>query len=146
MASGRSSRALGVRLSGRRLLAAPILDGAYDGDPAYRAAADRQHDPLPDVVIPPRASAVTSTDDLQLQNTRDRRVQLIAENGRTGWQRATGYGRRNQVETAIGRYKHLIGPRLRARTSTAQPGEATIGIAVLNRMLRVAKPVSVRRR
>ena len=90
-------------------------DGAYDGDPVYQAAADRQHDPSPDVVIPPRATAVPSTDEPDLQTRRDRHIQLIAERGRIGWQRATGYGRRNHVETAIGRYKHLIGPQLRAR-------------------------------
>jgi hypothetical protein len=60
------------------------------------------------------------------------------------WQRATGYGRRNQAETAMSRYKHLIGPKLRARSLPAQWGEAAIAIAVLNRMIRTAKPVSVR--
>ncbi len=62
-----------------------------------------------------------------------------------GWQRATGYGRRNHVETTMGRYKHLIGPRLRARTLLVQQGETAIAVAVLNRMIRIAKPVSVRR-
>ena len=62
-----------------------------------------------------------------------------------GWQRATSYGRRNHVETMMGRYKHLIGPRLRARTLLAQQGEAAIAVSVLNRMIRIAKPVSVRR-
>jgi hypothetical protein len=42
-------------------------------------------------------------------------------------------------------YKHLIGPKLRARTLTAQQGEAALAIAVLNRMIRTAKPVLVRR-
>jgi Transposase DDE domain len=35
-----------------------IADGAYDGEPVYQAVARKQHDPPPDVVIPPRASAV----------------------------------------------------------------------------------------
>ena len=56
----------------------------------------------------------------------------------------TGYGRRNQVETAIGRYKHLIGPKLRARGLPGQQGEAAIAVTALNRMTRTAKPVSVR--
>jgi len=38
-------------------------DGAYDGEPTYAAAAARQHDPRPDVIIPPRTSAVMSTED-----------------------------------------------------------------------------------
>ncbi len=61
-----------------------------------------------------------------------------------GWQRATGYGRRNQAETAMSRYKRLIGPKLGARSLLAQQGEVAIGVAVLNRMIRTAKPVSIR--
>jgi hypothetical protein len=60
------------------------------------------------------------------------------------WQRATGYGRRSLAETAVGRYKMIIGPRPRARSLPAQQGEAAIAVAVLNRMIRTAKPVSVR--
>ncbi len=75
---------------------------------------------------------------------RDRHIQLMAERGRMGWQRATGYGRRNQAETAVSRYKHLIGPKLRTRSLPAQRGEVAIAIAVLNTMIRTAKPVSVR--
>ncbi|MDQ2763697.1 MAG: hypothetical protein M3Y22_09515 [Pseudomonadota bacterium] len=35
---------------------------------------------------------------LQPQSQRDRHIQLIAEKGRMGWQKATGYGRRSLVE------------------------------------------------
>jgi hypothetical protein len=44
----------------------------------------------------------------------------------------------------MARYKHLIGPKLRARSLPAQKGEVAIAVAVLNRMIRTAKPVSVR--
>ena len=65
---------------------------------------------------------------------------------RGGWlgSKATGYGRRSLAETGIGRYKAAIGPRLRARTLPGQQGEAAIAVEVLNRMIRTAKPVSVR--
>jgi len=42
------------------------------------------------------------------------------------------------------RYKHLIGPKLRARSLPAQRGEVAIAVAVLNTMIRTAKPISVR--
>jgi DDE family transposase len=126
-------------------IASVIADGAYDGEPVYRAAAARQHGPPPDVVIPPRASAVPSTNDPDAQSPRDCHIRFIAEKGRMAWQKATGYGRRSLAETAIGRYKRLIGAKLRARTLSGQQGEAAIAVAVLNRMIRVAKPVSVRR-
>ncbi len=58
---------------------------------------------------------------------------------------ATEYGRRNEAETAVGRYKHLIGSKLRARSRPGQHGEVAIAVQVLNRMIRTAKPVSVRR-
>ena len=61
-----------------------------------------------------------------------------------GWQKTTGYGRGSLVETTIGRYKAAIGPRLHARTFLTQRGEAAIAVEVLNRMIRAAKPISVR--
>ena len=126
-------------------LASVIADGIYDRDPVYRAAATGQPGPPPKVVIPPRADAVLSAPDPDQQTPRDRHVQLMAERGRIGWQRATGYGRRNHAETTMGRYKHLIGAKLRARSRPAQLGEVALAVQVLNRMIREARPVSVRR-
>jgi hypothetical protein len=60
------------------------------------------------------------------------------------WQKATEYGQRALVETIMGRDKSIIGPRLRARRFEAQQTEAAIGVAVLNRMLAVGRPNSVR--
>ncbi|MEH6579864.1 MAG: IS5/IS1182 family transposase, partial [Amphritea sp.] len=57
----------------------------------------------------------------------------------------TGYGRRSLAETAMGRYKVIIGPRLRARKLDGQCTEAAIGVVVLNRMLEAGRPKSVRR-
>jgi hypothetical protein len=87
---------------------------------------------------------VAGTKDADAPSQRDRHIQVIAQKGRMAWQRATGYGRRSLAETAVGRYKALIGPRLRARGLPAQQGEAAIAVRVLNRMIRVAKPIAVR--
>jgi Transposase DDE domain len=125
-------------------IASVTADGAYDGEPVYRAVASRQPDPPPDVVVPPRSSAVPSTETGGPPSQRDRHARLIAERGRMAWQRATGYGRRSLAETAVGRYKAIIGPRLRARGLPAQRGEVAVAVGVLNRMIRVAKPISVR--
>jgi hypothetical protein len=125
-------------------IASFTADGAYDGEPVYQVVARQQHDPPPDVVIPPRASAVLSTDSTDQQSQRDRHVRMIAEKGRMGWQKATGYGRRSLVETAIGRYKHLIGSTLRARSLATQQGEVAIAVRALNRMINVGKPLSIR--
>ena len=45
----------------------------------------------------------------------------------------------------MGRYRHLIGPELRARSLTTLQVTAAITIAVLNRMIRTAELVPVRR-
>jgi hypothetical protein len=121
-----------------------IADGAYDGASVYEAAAIRQHDPPPYIVIQPRAPSLANADTTTLPTVRDRHVQLIAEKDRMAWQKATGYGRRSLVETAIGRYKRIIGPKLGARSSDGEQGEVAIAVQVLNRMIRIAKPISVR--
>ena len=69
----------------------------------------------------------------------------MAERGHVGWQRATGYRKRNDAETTMGGYKHLIGLKLCTRSRPAQSGEVALAVQVLNRMIRTAKPVSVRR-
>ncbi len=119
-------------------------DGAYDGVPVYQAIVGHQPDPVPDIIIPPRTSAVPSTADAGASSQRDRHIWLIAEKGRMAWQQATGYGRRSLAETTVGRYKGIIGPKLRARKLPAQQGEAAMATEVLNRMIRAAKPVSTR--
>jgi len=125
-------------------LASVTADGAYDGEPVYRAVADHQPDPPVAVVIPPRSTAVPSAAAETAPGQRDHHLQLIQDRGRMGWQRAVGYGRRSLGETALSRYKALIGPGLRARTLSAQKTEARVGCSVLNRMTRLGMPVSMR--
>jgi len=117
-------------------------DGAYDGAPTYQMIA-AQGDEI-EVVIPPRSTAVPSGEPGP-PTQRDRHLAMIAEQGRLAWQAKTGYGQRSLVETTMGRYKALIGPRLRARGFAAQQTEAAVGVGVLNRILAAGRPDSVRR-
>ena len=125
-------------------IASVMADGAYDAEPVYRAIAARQPQAAPSIVIPPRRSAALSPRSDTDPSQRDGHIRLIQEQGRSAWRKSTGHGRRSLVETAIGRYKALIGPRLRSRGVVNQQGEVALGVEVLNRMIRVAKPVSVR--
>ncbi|QTO52675.1 IS5 family transposase [Burkholderia latens] len=118
-----------------------IADGAYDGAPTYQTVT--RHSASARIVIPPRATAVRSC-ETGPPTQRDHHLEAIATQGRLAWQKATGYGRRALVETTMGRYKALIGARLRARDPEAQQSEVAIGVAVLNRMLAAARPNSVR--
>jgi hypothetical protein len=121
-----------------------LADGAYDGGPVYRAIAARQPQLPPAVIIPPRATAVPSAVRDTAPSQRDRHIQTIREKGRRGWERAVGYGQRSLVETAMFRYKTLIGPALRARRFAAQQVEARVACSVINRMTELGMPISQR--
>ena len=125
-------------------IASVIADGAYDGEPVYRAVAARQPDPPVAVVIPPRAGAVAGPTVDTAPGQRDGHIRMVEDRGRLGWQKAVGYGRRSLGETAVFRYKAIIGRGLRARTLPAQKTEARVGCSVLNRMIRLGMPVSRR--
>jgi hypothetical protein len=117
-------------------------DGAYDQDGVYRTV--REHDPDAVVVVPPRATAVPSKMAEIEPAQRDRHLQCIAEKGRLGWQKASGYNTRSRVETAIGRYKQVIGDGLRSRKDERRVTEVAVAVHVLNRMLDLGRPISVR--
>ena len=125
-------------------LASVIADGAYDGEPVYRAVAERQPDPPVAVVIPPRSTAVPGPAAGSPPSQRDQHIQTIRDKGRLGWQMAVGYGRRSHAETAMFRYKAIIGSSLRVRTLPAQKTEAKVACPVQNRMTRLGRPVSQR--
>ena len=125
-------------------IASVIADGAYDGGPVYRAVAERQSHPPAAVVIPPRATAVPSPTADITPSQRDQHIRTIQDRGRMGWQKAVGYGRRSLGETAMFRYKIIIGRGLRARTLPSQKTEARVTCSVLNRMTRLGMPVSQR--
>lgn len=75
----------------------------------------------------PRSSAEPSQ--------RDRHIQSIAEKGRPGWQWETGYGKGSIAETAMARYKRILGDHLHARKLPGQQAETALGVAILNRMI-----------
>ena len=75
---------------------------------------------------------------------RDAHLRCIAERGRMGWQKASGYNRRALVEADIARFKRVIGDGLRSRTDGRQATEVAIAVQVLNRMLDLGRPEHVR--
>jgi transposase len=124
-------------------IASVTADGAYDGAPIYEVVAGRGEDIR--VIIPPHVTAVLSAEAGHNPSQRGQHILSIAARGRLGWQKETDYGRRALVETAMGRYKAILGPCLRARSFSGQQAEAAVGVAVLNRMLGTGRPDSVRR-
>ena len=117
-------------------------DGAYDQAGVYGTVG--KHYPDAEVIVPPRSTAVLSEDGETAPTQRDRHLQSIAEHGRIGWQKVSGYTRRALVESAIGRLKRVIGDALRSRTDRRRKTEVAIAVSALNRMLELGRPKSVR--
>ena len=117
-------------------------DGGYDQDGVSRSVAERHPDAR--VIVPPRSGAVPGKTAETVPTQRDQHLQFIAEHGRIGWQKASGYNRRALAEATIGRFKRVIGDGLRSRTDQRQATEMNVAVAVLNRMLELGRPKSVR--
>jgi len=114
-------------------------DGAYDGDAVYDAVLERY--PEAAVVIPPRAAAIPSE---TTTTQRDGHLEVIGKHGRMSWQRSSGYNRRSLVETAVYRYKTIIGRKLHARILPNQRTESKLGCDILDRMTDLGMPISLR--
>jgi hypothetical protein len=117
-------------------------DGAFDRDDVYNEVAARH--PEAAVVVPPRSGAVPSDTAETAPTQRDRHLEVIAARGRMGWQKVSGYNWRALIEADIGRFKRVIGDRLRSHTDGRQGTEMAIAVRALNRMLELGRPEYVR--
>ena len=120
-----------------------LADGAYDGEPTVKALTDH-FGPLIEVTIPPPKpppkNAILSPDAAQNPSIRDRHITEIEAHGRMAWQKSSGYNQRSRIETQIGRWKAVIGHKLKARSFENQKTEAKISVRVLNRMTELGRP------
>ena len=117
-------------------------DGAYDRSGVYASVHERHREAA--VVAPPRRDAVLSDTAETAPTQRDRHILTIAATGRMTWQRASGDNKRAGVESQMARWKGVLGEALRFHSDQAQATEVAIGVAVLNRMLDLRRPNSVR--
>ena len=117
-----------------------LADGAYDGASTRDLLRERYGETL-DVVIPPPKNAVIRPQSARDPTVRDRHITQIRRNGRMAWQAATGYNRRSRIETQIGRWKSVIGPKLKSRGFSRQITEIQLGQKVLNTMTALGRPV-----
>src|SRR4051794_21883973 len=123
-------------------IASFIGDGAYDQDGVSASVAERHPEAV--VIVPPRATAVPSATAETAPTQRDRHLHLIAEKGKMAWQQASGYTKRARAETAISRFKRVIGDELRSHTDERRATEMDVAVHVLNRMLDLGRPTYVR--
>ncbi|MHA6646393.1 transposase [Mesorhizobium sp. A623] len=115
-----------------------IADGAYDGASVSDLVDARFGDQI-EIIIPPPKNAVLSADATHDPTSRDCHIDVIATQGRMSWQKSSGYNQRSRIEAQMGRWKTVIGPKLKARTLANQRTEAAIGVSILNRMTRLGR-------
>ena len=115
-------------------------DKAYDTRASYDAIRQRQAR----ASIPPRRNAKI----WQHANTpaerliRDDNLRAIRKHGRKAWKAVSGYHRRSLAETALSRFKRILGPTISARTFPGQVPEILLRCNVLNTMTRLGSPDS----
>jgi hypothetical protein len=115
-------------------------DGAYDKWQCYEAIEAVGAKP----VIPPQKNAKIKQHGNRKATPlpRDEAIRSIRRHGRKKWKRTQGYHRRSLAETAIFRFKQIIGRGLRARRLAGQVTEARLGSKILNEMLALGRPDS----
>ena len=117
-----------------------LADGAYDGTPTDGLLKVRFSEAV-EIIIPPSKNAALSLQSAHDPTFRDRRITEIQARGRMAWQANSGYNQRSRVETQMGRWKAVIGPKLKARRFENQQTEVKIGVAILNKMTELGRPV-----
>ena len=115
------------------------IDRAYDSFDVYEQILDKFGDI--EIAIPPDKDAVICDKNHIVSN---HNIEHIKCHGRMNWQRKSGYGRRNNSELAIQRYKRIIGRSLHSREFENQKIESIIGASVLNKMTSLGMPGSYR--
>ena len=115
-----------------------IADGAYDGDPTSQLLTGHFGSDV-EIIIPPPKTAVLSADADDSPTVRDQHIAAIARAGRMAWQASSGYNQRSRGEAQMGRWKAVIGPKLKARSFPNQKTEARIGTHILNKMTKLGR-------
>lgn len=114
-------------------------DKMYDTNAVYSVLD--AHFPNADIVIPPKDNTFADA-----HHHPKRMSNLVAHTalGPMHWQKKKGYGRRNVSETAMQRYKKIIGNKLHSRKTANQNQEMLLGCSILNRFTHLGMPDSYR--
>ncbi|MES2362634.1 MAG: IS5 family transposase [Pseudomonadota bacterium] len=115
-------------------------DGAYDTKAARAAIAGRRAL----VLVPPAQDAVHWQASQAGAQERNEAIEHMARRGKQDWKEQSGYHRRSLVENLMYRFKTLTGDKLWARDMKVQDAEVAVRVSIINRMLVLARPKSVR--
>ena len=120
-------------------LAGAMADGAYDTSSVYAAIEAHGSGAPPKILIPLRHDAQTKA-VVNGSSQCNATIRAIDAGGRRRWAHESGYTKRSFVETAMSRYKAIIGGSMRGRTMPSQKTEAALACAVVNRMTHLGMP------
>ncbi len=112
-------------------------DGAYDTRYRHDALLRKQIKPL----IPPRGRAQYWSDRYHERHHAVANQRLSSSND--VWKKKVGYHRRSVAETAMFRFKTIMGDPLSLRDYDAQVGEAMAMVKALNKMTLLGMPNSI---
>ena len=117
-------------------------DKGYDSIARHRAILAIGARP----VIPPRTGAAITPPpgEKDAPATRGDAVRRIHEIGAKAWKVETGYHRRSLAETAMARYKAILGPNLKSRNRDTQITEAAIAVRCINTFTAIGMPNAVK--
>ena len=113
-------------------------DGAYDTFDVYELISDYGATP----VIPPQKNAKIKKHGNSggPPLSRDEAIRYIRGHGRNKWKRVHDYHRRSLAETAVYRFKGLMGRFVEARTWENERTEVRLKAKTLNQMTRLGMP------
>lgn len=112
-------------------------DGSYDTHDAYQATIHTGADPC----FPPRENAVRHKPTDKAWCLRNQAVSQVNYHSLKYWKKKNNYHRRSLAETAMFRFKQLLGAKIQARTSDRQAREIGIKCFVINKMNQLGMPV-----
>ena len=116
-------------------------DGAYDNHASYQAAIDIGAMPC----FPPRVTAARSKATDEAYRLRNHAVSHVKYHGLIHWKKKTNYHRRSLAETAMYRFKQLLGDCVQARKIERQITEIAIKCFAMNKMTQLGMPVSYKK-
>jgi hypothetical protein len=112
-------------------------DGSFDTHDSYQATIHSGADPC----FPPRENAVRHKPSDKAWCIRNQAVSEVHYHSMKYWKKKHNYHRRSLVETAMYRFKQLLGDKVLARTPDRQAREIGIKCLVINKMNQLGMPV-----
>lgn len=117
----------------RRKIEQVSADGAYDTRACYALLQKKGAK----ATIPPRKNAAF----WKTGHPRNEAVAALKAGELEQWKKDSGYHQRSIAETAMYRFKQLIGPKLSLRSYNAQVGEILAGVKVMNKVIGLGMPI-----